>query len=539
MPKSLIYCRVSSDRQVKEGHGLDGQEQRCRKYAAERGYTIAAVFRDEGVSGGIIDRDGMQSLLDFLDKGNHKEPCVVIIDDIKRLARDLMGHFTLRKAIQSRGAILESPSHKFGNEPEEVFVESILAATAELERNQNKRQVRNRMQARLEAGYWPFYPPPGYTFAKVPGHGKILVPDEPEASMIREALEGYANGRFANQVDVQAFLQGRGYKHRRERGKSKPVTYLEQVKRLLTREVYAGYIHYPPWNVARRVGQHQRLISPETFDRIQDRLKEKEKVPSRKDINKDFPLRGFVLCNQCRHPFTASWSKGKRKPYPYYYCNSLGCGQRYKAIRAEQLHREFETILLKLRPRERILHEARNEFLALWDKRMLDVAAVRKERQNKLASLDAQIQSYLAAIDKCSSPTVIKRIEEKVDDLEAKKLRLGGKIEEATTYDFAGALDLVLDFLRKPGFVWITGDLTQKQMVLRLVFTEPLIYERKKGFQTPQFSLPIAISCILELDKMEMVDMVRHSWNTLVTLLKEWAEQLRALPVAEVAKHAA
>src|SRR5919205_315204 len=121
MPKAVIYCRVSSDRQAKEGHGLDGQ-----------------------------GRGG---------------ECVVLIDDIKRLARDLIGHFTLRKAIQSRCATLESPSHKFGNEPEEVFVESIMAATAEFERNQNKRQVRNRMQARLEAGYWPFYPPPGYAYA--------------------------------------------------------------------------------------------------------------------------------------------------------------------------------------------------------------------------------------------------------------------------------------------------------------------------------------------------------------------------------------
>src|SRR4051794_40449845 len=138
MSKSLIYCRVSSDRQVKEGHGLEGQELRCRKYAESRGYEVAAVFRDEGVSGGVIEREGMQALLDFLDKEGHKGECVVVIDDIKRLARDLMGHFTLRKAIGSRGATLESPSHKFGDEPEEVFVESIMAATAELERNQNR-----------------------------------------------------------------------------------------------------------------------------------------------------------------------------------------------------------------------------------------------------------------------------------------------------------------------------------------------------------------------------------------------------------------
>src|SRR5688500_17705242 len=120
MPKALIYCRVSSDRQVKEGHGLDGQELRCRKFAQERGYEVAAGFRDEGVSGGVMDREGMQELLDFLDKAGRTGEYAVIIDDIKRLARDIMGHFTLRKAIQSRGATLESPSHKFGDGPEEI-----------------------------------------------------------------------------------------------------------------------------------------------------------------------------------------------------------------------------------------------------------------------------------------------------------------------------------------------------------------------------------------------------------------------------------
>lgn len=242
MPKSIIYCRVSSDRQVKEGHGLDGQESRCRKYARERGYEVAAVFRDEGVSGGVIERAGMQQVLDFLDSG--EKGCVVIIDDIKRLARDLIGHFTLRKAIQSRGGTVESPSHHFGDEPEEVFVESIMAATAELERNQNRKQVKNRMKARLEAGYWSFYPPPGYAYAKVSGHGKLIVPKEPEASIIRAALEGFASGHLDHQVDVQLFLKSKGFQPRRERGSS--TAYLVQVKRLLTREVYAGFIHYPP-----------------------------------------------------------------------------------------------------------------------------------------------------------------------------------------------------------------------------------------------------------------------------------------------------
>ncbi|WP_394706198.1 zinc ribbon domain-containing protein [uncultured Cohaesibacter sp.] len=59
------------------------------------------------------------------------------------------------------------------------------------------------------------------------------------------------------------------------------------------------------------------MISLETFDQIQHRLKEGAKAPARKDINEDFSLRGFVVCGDCGHPLTACWSKSSTgKKYP-------------------------------------------------------------------------------------------------------------------------------------------------------------------------------------------------------------------------------
>lgn len=527
MRKAVIYCRVSSDRQVRDGHGLDGQEQRCRAYAQAHGYEVAAVFRDEGVSGGVIEREGIQAMLDFLDVHGHKESYVVIIDDLKRLARDIVGHFQLRKAILSRKATLESPSHKFGDSPEEIFGESILAATAELERNQNKRQVYNRMKARLEAGYWPFYPPPGYTYAKVPGHGKLLVRKEPEASIIAEALTGFATGRFLNQVDVQRFLQAKGFNHW-GRGK---MAYLEQVKRLLTREVYTGFISYSPWNVTTRKGHHEPLIDAGTFERIHERLSARQKLPARKDISKDFPLRGFVLCSGCKQPYTASWCKGRNGLFPYYHCRTQHCSYRHKCIRAEKMHGSFEQLLGKLKPRANILEIVRRELLDLWKARKLDVDTLRRQRQKRLEAIETEIQEYAAAIKRCHNATVIRTIEEKIVELEAKRTRLGGRIEKPKQgeYDFQTATDRVFDFIKNPLQMWQSGDLTQKRLVLRLVFQEPLVYDREAGFQTTSFSLPINIACVPELDEMEVVDLIRKSSNRLEGLVRQWFLWLQGL----------
>ena len=74
-----------------------------------------------------------------------------------------------------------------------------------------------------------------------------------------------------------------------------------------------------------REGQHEGVISLETFQKIQERLNGKPVTPARADINEDFPLRGFVACGCCNHPMTANWAKGRNKSYPYYVCRHRGC----------------------------------------------------------------------------------------------------------------------------------------------------------------------------------------------------------------------
>jgi hypothetical protein len=42
---------------------------------------------------------------------------------------------------------------------------------------------------------------------KASRHGKLLVPHEPVASILKEAFEGFASGLLATQADVVAYLQ--------------------------------------------------------------------------------------------------------------------------------------------------------------------------------------------------------------------------------------------------------------------------------------------------------------------------------------------
>lgn len=503
MKTAILYCRVSSDSQVKEGHGLEGQETNCRRFAEAKGYSVVSVFKDEAVSGGNIERDGMDALLNFLEANKGSSDFVVIVDDIKRIARDVVAHFHIRKQITSLGATIESPIHTFDETPEGKFMETLLAAGAEYERNDNKRRVVSRMKARLERGYWPFFPPSGYKQESVEGHGKLLVPTEPEATIIRKALEGFASGKFASQTDVQQFLASKKFSPPQCKGK----TYLEQVKRLLIHEAYAGLISYPKWNVSQRKGHHQALISLETHDRILERLQESAKAP-RTDTREDFPLRGFMLCSSCRHPYTSSWCKGRNDRYPYYRCMKKGCPFYNKSVKADEVHKKFVKLLAVLKPRKNILAVVKADLLAEWNQRLLTVENVRKERQQKIKDLEDRMKELIDKIEHSKSPTVIEELELRVEAMKAKKIRLGGKVSAPKKqYDFETALNRSFDFIKNPLQKWKKGDLKQRQLVLRFIFEDALVYSKETGFETAKLSLPVKISCVPELDRLELVEM--------------------------------
>src|SRR3989344_6388438 len=111
--RAIIYCRVSSDRQKNEGHGLESQEHRCREHAKSNGYEVETVFKDSFTGGGDFwDRPGMSALLNYIDSRPHQS-YVVIFDDLKRLARDTVFYLKLRLEFDKRNEKVESTNFNF------------------------------------------------------------------------------------------------------------------------------------------------------------------------------------------------------------------------------------------------------------------------------------------------------------------------------------------------------------------------------------------------------------------------------------------
>ena len=502
--KSVIYCRVSSQAQLKKGDGLASQETRCREFARMRGYSVEEVFYDEGISGKLLDRAKMRELLEYLNSHAQKEPIVVIIDDISRLARDLETHIRLRTAIADAGGKLESPAIEFGEDSDSRLVEHLLASVAAHQREKNAEQVKNRMRARMQNGYWVFNAAIGYKFERKPGHGKILVPDEPAASIIVEALEGFAAGRFETISEVRCFLLSKpGYP--RDRNGDLHVT---KIREMLERVLYTGYMEYKPWGITLQPGKHTPLIDFETYNKVQARLRGQAKAPARKDIREDFPLRGFVLCGTCHTPMTACWSAGRASKYPYYLCRNKECPDCKKSIRKEKLEDEFEGILHELQPTPDLVYITREAVKKVWKKHKNGHGLDRNELKKQLKELERKAEQLMDRIVETDSETLVKAYEAKITKIEYQKAEISSKLASSLSgpESFEESFQTVFDFIENPQKLWNSDSLEDRRLLLKLVFTRPLAYHRKDGFQTAAIALPFGLSGQSIKGKSEMVE---------------------------------
>ena len=498
---AVIYCRVSDEEQVKKGHGLHSQEAVCREFAERRGFEVVKVFH-ENLTGSATNRPAMNDLIAYLRK-HKREGRLVIIDDISRFARGHKAHWALRDQIKEAGGVLVSPNVQFGDNADARLVEGMLVTMAEHQRNKNAEQTLSRMRGRLMNGFWPFYTPRGYRHAHSRGEGKILVRDEPDASIIQEALEGFASGRFQSRAEVKRFLSA----HPSFSEVNNQLTQL-----FLTRPIYAGYVGKEEWGIPLREGRHEALIDFETFERIQSRLREKPKAPARKDIRADFPLRNMVACAECGNPMTSCWSKSKTgAKHPYYYCFEKTCPERGKSIRRAQLEGDFEALLQNVTPAPSFLKLATALFKDAWDQRSKQAQRIAEACRAEILQTERQIGKLLDRIVSATSDGIINAYEKRVAELERHKILMSERAEKSAMprHTFEESFELALGFLASPYNLWKSGKIEDRKLVLRLTFGELLRYDRKTGFRTPKTSFPFKVLADISAGLKQMAEGVR------------------------------
>jgi DNA invertase Pin-like site-specific DNA recombinase len=80
---------VSTQEQVSEGVSLDAQRDRLKGYCKLNGIKLIDIKADEGISGGTLERPGLQAALAMLRRGTANTLIVVKLDRLSRSLRDV------------------------------------------------------------------------------------------------------------------------------------------------------------------------------------------------------------------------------------------------------------------------------------------------------------------------------------------------------------------------------------------------------------------------------------------------------------------
>lgn len=241
-------------------------------------------------------------------------------------------------------------------------------------------------------------------------------------------MEGYASGRLDSQAEVKRFLERFPEIPEDRHGEVR----FARVTEMLTRPIYAGYIDYAPWRLSMVKAQHDGLISLTDYEKIQERLKGKPKAPARKDLNADFPLRGFIKCGDCGKPMTGCCSKSHTgAKHPYYMCYAKGCVSHRKSIKKADLEAAFEGFLKTLQPAGQLMNLIQAMFKDAWSQRSTQAAQIKQGYERELVQTDTQIAGFLDRIVDRAILSVIAAYEKRIEALEGSKLVIAEKMQNA------------------------------------------------------------------------------------------------------------
>ena len=264
----------------------------------------------------------------------------------------------------------------------------------------------------------------------------------------------------------------------------------------MNQPLYAGYVGHDEWDVSLRQGLHDPLISFATYQRIQDRLTGKareDRQPNNRNV--DFPLRGFVACDDCGHGLTACWATGRSAKHAYYHCPKKGCASYGKSVRRDEIESEFELLLYGVQPTPGLVKIASAMFKRIWDHRIGQIGAQAKALEAELLKIEKQISQFIDRAVAAEAPGVIAAYEGKVQELTTQKMLVAERMVKTDhpAANFDVALRTALDFLANPWKIWNQGSLESRKAVLKLTFAQQLRYSRKEGFRTADLSLPFKL----------------------------------------------
>jgi site-specific DNA recombinase len=321
--KAVLYARVSSKEQEREGFSIPAQCKLLRSYADRHNYGIVAEFIDVETAK-QSGRTNFTEMIRFFEE--HDNVKILLCEKTDRLYRNFADYVTIDKlgvtlVFVKEGSVLNKHSRSH-----EKFIHGIKVLMAKNYIDNLSEETRKGLIEKAEQGSFPGTAPLGYRHNK---EEKTIEIDEDRAPIIKWLFEQYATGTSAiRQLETEAAWRGLTTR------KGKKVS-RASIALLLKNPFYTGEFR---WAGKIYHGKHEPLITKTFYDRVQTVF---ACGNSTRANSRDFTYKGLLRCGHCGSTITAEIKKDR---YVYYHCtfDKGNCGGQY--VREEELERQFQRI---------------------------------------------------------------------------------------------------------------------------------------------------------------------------------------------------
>jgi len=348
--RCIIYSRVSTDAQERDGTSLDTQERACVELAEANGWTVVGTVRDTA-SGFTLDRPGMAEVRSLADRGLIE---VVLSYALDRLSRKQTHVAILVEEMEEHGVSLDFVTEKFEDTATGQLLRSVKAFAAEFEREKIAERTMRGKAERARSGRLPQATGRGmYGYIYDQASGKRRIASE-QASVVRRLFEEFTSGAsivgLANALNDESIptMQGKAWTPAtifhmlRNAGYSGRTTY-RRLKATHMKDPLTGRkkrrVSVRPEEEWIEVPDATPAIVPQPlFDAVQMRLDDPERLRHGRRLS-TYGLAGRIRCSRCGSAMIGQTLQGR---YRYYRCRRAFAGPKHDRcdslyVRADKL----------------------------------------------------------------------------------------------------------------------------------------------------------------------------------------------------------
>ncbi|MAQ83686.1 MAG: resolvase [Maritimibacter sp.] len=310
--RCAIYTRKSSEEGLEqEFNSLHAQREACEAYIASQrseGWVLVRdQFDDGGISGGTLDRPGLQRLLEDIEDGLVD---VVVVYKIDRLSRSLADFAKLVEVFDRNGVTFVSVTQAFNTTTSMGRLTlNILLSFAQFEREVTAERIRDKVAASRKKGKWMGgVPPYGYRV-----ENRKLIVDQERSEQVRwifsRFLEIGSATALAREIDACGIRTPKGNRIDKK-----------YLYRMLNNRAYIGEVvhkgdSYP--------GEHAAIIDRETWDRVHTILRESPRKRAARTRAETPALLKGVLFGPDGAAFSPTHTRKGGKLYRYYVSQTV------------------------------------------------------------------------------------------------------------------------------------------------------------------------------------------------------------------------